>query len=164
MDRLVFESIPIEYLDDVLDELVITPLIGVVEAGFNKSIDVVFRYSAQPPPSTYPVSSVRVFYIIHYPRNFLKIGSSSINNVTGRVFSQAPIAGLLSIAVMLKHEVSVEEMERVEEECVDYLNKVLNREVNDGVGGRNIEVYHRRGGVFNEVFENYLKNLVEGSV
>ncbi|MEM4889151.1 MAG: hypothetical protein QXJ64_06920 [Thermosphaera sp.] len=163
MDRLLFEDIPIEYLDDMLDELVITPLIGVVEAVFNKPIDIVFRYSTRHSPSIYPVFSERVFYIIHYPQNFLKIGLSSIYNVTGRVFSQALLAGSLSIAVTLKYEMSVEEMERIEEKCVNYLNEILNRE-KTGDGDRNIEVHRRRGRVFNEVFGNYLKNLIEGKV
>ncbi|MEM1845081.1 MAG: hypothetical protein QW558_00030 [Desulfurococcaceae archaeon] len=164
MDRLVFENIPLEYLSDVLDTLVITPLIGDVEVEFNKPIDILFKYSAQRLPDNYQVFSERVFYIIHYPQSFLKIGSSSIHSVVGRIFSQAPYTGSLSIAVMLKREMSIEEMESIEEDCANYLNHVLKHEINTDYGDKDIEVHYRREKVFNESFRNYLKNLVNGKV
>lgn len=160
MDRLVFTDIPLEYLDESLDNLVLEPTIGSIPIGFHTSIDVVFRYCAQQPPSIYPVFSERVLYVIHYPRNFVKIGSSSIYNATSRVFSQAPLMGILSLAIILKRDVSFEEMESIEEDCVNYLKNVLNREY----GYMDIHVNHRRKDGFNDVFKDYLKNLVTGSI
>lgn len=161
MNRLCFKCVPLELLEKSPSTLILEPSVGETPIDFSTSIDVEIKYSTRRFPNSYPSHSERVFYIIHYPPSVFKVGSSTIHNITNRVYSQAPYAGIVSLAVLLKHTLSLEKMEEIEERCAKYLNEVFKDRIRASGMDRFINVCHRRERSFSEIFENYLMSLID---
>lgn len=150
MVKLFFEPIPIYSIWYTDGTLRLDPFIGDRKLKHGKPISLFFKYFPKKLQKRKDIRREIVFYIIYYP-GFFKIGSSSLLWVTSRVYSQAPLAGILSLAVETSESI---DLDTLENECSKYIRRNL---------GINIHSKRSSESGFDNVFHNYVSSIVENN-
>lgn len=151
MNRLFFESIPLDSLIHFDNVLKLYPFIGLHRVKFSEFIEIDFKYLPIYFNKTTSELVDNAFYIIYYPR-FFKIGSSRVNWITSRVFSQAPLIGIISFVVEVNPNV---DLNYVEKNFAKYVRGIL---------GINISSARSSENCFEDIFEKYIYYLLENNV
>lgn len=149
LDRLWFSTIPLEYLSDARIELVLHPYIGLQRVGFLEPLKIRFkiRRSLTLPTEREPGSQI-AFYVASYLPNdnsgrlYYKVGSSSINSVLSRVYTQSPIAGVISTVVVVNERLNTETVDREIAKELKSRLKITVRSSRSKIKNTNIVNYH----------------------
>jgi len=99
--RLGFENIPLEALENGFEALRLNPFIGPYALPYGEELIVELRLNKFEPEKYRKAGTILAIYLLHYGR-FVKVGSSTINNVVIRMYSQAPLIGMIASLVILK--------------------------------------------------------------
>lgn len=150
MKKLWFEGVSLDEIEPYVDDLVLEPYIGFQRIEYLQPIEIVFqRFYSSPTPSR-RLGDIVAFYIASY-HSLLKIGYSSYGNVVGRVFSEAPLVGVIISLVLVKREYN---MEKVDNKLCEYAKAVLGNE-------KSIIVSSRRDKNHLESYVEFLLNDVD---
>ena len=136
-DLLWFESLPLEELYGGRVGLSLTPYIGLYRIGFLEEIKVLIRF-VYGGGANYvrEVGDEVALYLLHYG-DYVKVGSSSVASVVSRMFSQAPLCGIVVTSLIFKEKVSSENV----------LDKYLVRKVRGVSDLRDVNIRTRRESV-----------------
>ncbi|MEL9941013.1 MAG: hypothetical protein QW348_06820 [Ignisphaera sp.] len=156
---LWFESLALEELYGGRVGLSLTPYIGLYRVGFLEEVRVLARIAYGGGANVVRGAGDEVaVYLLHYG-NYVKVGSSSVSNVVGRMFSQAPLCGMVVTSLIFKERASSEEV----------LDRYLVRRVRGLSVLRGANIRTRReyvGGLVNRIVRGAVdpKTLIDGLI
>lgn len=112
MRELWFKDISIDQLNPFIVNFSLEPYIGYNRVPFREPIRVYFRTNMCRLNIRRSPGDVIALYVIAYP-DFVKIGSSKLECVASRMFTQAPLVGAISsLVVVMDDDVGFEKVER----------------------------------------------------
>lgn len=113
MHELWFKEISIDLLGSYVENFTLEPHIGYHHIPFREPVKVRLENCFSKPVFKRQAGSVIAFYINAYT-HFVKIGSSRLNYVTSRMFTQAPLVGAVSTIIVVKeNETDIETVENL---------------------------------------------------
>lgn len=147
MERLRFDSLPIEFFYGGVIGVTLTPYIGLARLNFLEEIPVRFRCSKAPPRVRRNLGDEVVLYALHYSE-YVKLGSTGASQAFSRMYSQAPVAGTaLSKLIVARNAVNLESS--LEKPLAEKLGLLL----------RGFEITTRKKNV-----DVLIRNLISGEV
>lgn len=103
MERLVFDSPPIEFLHGGVVGATLTPYVGLMKLRFLEEIPTRFKYDETHISLKRDIGDEVVFYALHYGK-YVKLGSTKASHALSRMYSQAPIAGIVISKLMMMND------------------------------------------------------------
>ena len=133
-DLLWFESLALEELYGGRVGLSLTPYIGLYKIGFLEETKVLIRFIHGGSMNIVrEVGDEVAVYLLHYG-DYVKVGSSSVTNVVSRMFSQAPLCGVVATSLIFKERANSEEV----------LDRYLVKRAKGILGSRSVGIRYKK--------------------
>lgn len=94
MEKLWFDSLPMEFFYGGVVGVTLAPYVGLVRLKFLEEIPVRFKHYESRLKTVKNLGDEVVLYVLHYGK-YVKLGSSKASQAFSRMYSQAPIAGMV---------------------------------------------------------------------
>jgi len=129
MHRLDFESSSIDTIQKGFRNLVLKPLLGLYPLDFLKPYQVEIKYSPLELPMYRFQGDIIGLYVLFYGAKIVKLGTSSISSILPRMYTQAPIYGLVYSVFVVKRKLKIDK-EDLDKQLYDHIKKIAGRSWN----------------------------------